>query len=172
MFQNDNYRGAFLGFDDEVRDLSQYNYNDTASSIRITSGRWLVCEHRDFRGACEIVRGDLRDLDSVFLNDRITSLRRARPGDRPRSRDNAYSNGDNNFPRSGNDGYSSGSNFGGNSGGFEGEDTVFFPLPTDRFGNPLDNGSGRATRFCRDLGLRGAAYKGDGRYLKDVLCEK
>ena len=82
LFQHDDFGGAFLGFDEEVRDLSQFNYNDTASSIRITSGRWLVCEDRDFRGACEIIRGDVRDLDNLYLNDRITSLRRARSGKR------------------------------------------------------------------------------------------
>ena len=172
LFQHDNFGGAFLGFDEEVRDLGQYNYNDTASSIRITSGRWLICEDRDFRGACEVVRGDVRDLSSVYLNDRITSLRQARSGDRSRPRANGYGYGDNDYPRGGNGGYGPGSNYGGTSGGFEGEDTVFFPRPTDRFGDPIRNGSGSATRFCRDIGLRGAAYKGDGRYLEDVLCEK
>ena len=163
LFQHDNFRGAFLGFDEEVRDLSQYNYNDTASSIRVTSGRWLVCEDRDFRGACEIVRGSVRDLSSIYLNDRITSLRRARSGDRPRPR-GGY--GDNDYPRPG-------SGYGyGQSGGYEGERTVFFPRPVDRYGNAIRNGDGRATRYCRDIGFSGAAYKGRGRYLIDVLCTK
>ena len=163
LFQHDNFRGAFLGFDQEVRDLSQYNYNDTASSIRITSGRWLVCEDRDFRGACEIIRGSVRDLDTVYLNDRITSFRRANRNDRPRPR-GGYDDSD--YPRpGGGGGYSQ-------SGGFEGEDTVFFPRPTDRYGDLIRNGDGRATRFCRDLGFGGAAYKGRGRFLKDVLCTK
>ncbi len=168
LFQHDNFRGAFLGFDDEVRDLSQYNYNDTASSIRVTSGRWLVCEDRDFRGACDIVRGNVRDLSSIYLNDRITSLRRARSGDRPRPR-GGY--GDNDYPRPrGGGGYGPGGNYG--DAGYEGEDTVFFPRPTDRYGELIRNGDGRATRFCRDIGFSGAAYKGRGRYLKDVLCTK
>lgn len=165
LFQHDNFRGAFLGFDEGVRDLSQYNYNDTASSIRVTSGRWLVCEDRDFRGACEIIRGSVRDLDSVYLNDRITSFRPAARDDRPRG------------GRSGNGGYGyGGGGYGGQSGqyggGFEGDETVFFPRPTDRYGDRIYNGEGRATRFCRDIGFRGAAYKGRGRFLKDVLCEK
>ena len=166
LFQHDNFRGAFLGFDDEVRDLSQYNYNDTASSIRVSSGRWLVCEDRDFRGACEIIRGSVRDLDSVYLNDRITSLRRATFNDRPRG-----GFGDNDYPRPRGDGYGPRGDH-GSRGGFEGEATVFFPRPTDRYGELIRNGEGRATSFCRDLGFRGAAYKGNGRFLKDVLCAK
>lgn len=169
LFQNDGFRGAFLGFDEAVRDLSQYNYNDTASSIRITSGRWLVCEDRDFRGACDIVRGNVRDLNTIYLNDRITSLRRARSGDRPRPR-GGY--GDTDYPRPGGGHDGDGNGPRGDYGGIDGQDTVFFPRPTDGYGERIRNGSGEATRYCRDLGFRGAAYKGNGRYLKDVLCEK
>ena len=173
LFQHDNFRGAFLGFDEEVRDLSQYNYNDTASSIRVTSGRWLVCSDRDFRGDCEIIRGSVRDLDEFFLNDKITSLRPARRGDRPSAGggygprgDNGYGN---DYPRPRGGGYGP---RGGYDGGYEGQDTVFFPRPLDRRGSEIRNGDGRATRFCRDNGFSGAAYKSRGRYLKDVLCTK
>ena len=171
LFQHDNFRGAFLGFDEAVRDLSQYNYNDTASSIRVSSGRWLVCTDRDFRGDCDIVRGSVRDLDELFLNDKITSLRRAGRNDTPRGvgyGNDGYGN-DYPRPRGGHGGYGPGNSYGE---ALEGQNTVFFPRPVDRYGDRITNGSGQATRFCRNNGYDGAAYKGRGRYLNDVLCEK
>ena len=173
LYSREGFRGEVIGLYGDERQLESQKFNDRASSIRINSGVWIVCSGRDLQGECEYIDRSVSRLESLGLNNRITSIGRAEGipredygdvprGDRPRG----------NRPRVGNDGYNSGSNFGGNAGGYEGEDTVFFPRPTDRFGNPLENGSRRATRFCRDLGLRGAAYKGDGRYLKDVLCEK
>lgn len=158
LFQHPDFRGDYLGFDQDVRGLSQYNFNDQISSIRVTEGSWLICEDGDFRGRCEIINGDIRSLSDLGMNDRISSFRRLRPGDR---HGDGYGRG-----RPGQNGGVKGDQ------GFDGEHTVFFPNPTDRYGNRIRNGSGQATRFCQSLGLDGAVYKGRGSYLVDVLCQK
>lgn len=176
LFQHNDFRGPFLSFDEEVPSLGQYNFRDQVSSIRVSEGRWLICEDANFRGQCEIIRGDVRSLSDIGMNDRISSLRRARPGDRPRGGygprpggNDGYGNG---HPRPRGSGHGHGGGSFGNDRGFEGQDTVFFPRPTNRYGDPIRNGSGQATRFCRDMGFRSAEYKGRGSYLVDVLCEK
>jgi len=169
LFRDGDFRGERRAFDDGIRNLSQAGFNDRASSIEVTRGRWLICEHSDFRGRCEIINGSVRNLRDFGLNNNISSLRPARPGDRSTGYDqprHAGYGGDR--PRGG---YGHQGGF-GNDRGFEGQDTVFFPRPMDRYGERVRNGSGSATRFCRDMGFRGAEYKGNGRYLKDVLCEK
>lgn len=170
LFRDGNFRGDYRSFNSEIRSLGSVGFNDRASSIEVTSGRWYVCEHSDFRGRCEVIDRSFRSLSEIGLNDRISSLRPARRGDRS----NGYGYGNNGYGHGGQrprGGYGHGGGY-GNDRGYDGQDTVFFPRPTDRYGQRIQNGSGQATRFCRDMGFRGAEYKGNGRYLKDVLCEK
>lgn len=174
LFNRSDYRGEFLGFDEAVQNLASYNFNDTAGSIMINRGTWLVCEDANYRGRCEVVDASLRNLDQSGLDNRISSLR---PYD-PR-RDDRYR-------RAGgyDDGYGSTGGYGddddydhpnrrgpgGNSErGIRGEQSVFFPVPR-HYGERIRNGDGAATRFCRDKGYETAVYKGRGRVLSDVLC--
>ncbi len=161
LFADGDFYGPFLGFDDDVPDLSRYNFNDTASSILINSGRWLVCADRDYRGTCEVLDASTRDLNTIALNDRITSLRRydGRGGGRDDRDDRDYPRDD--------DRYGGGYN---DRDGVRGEETVFFARPLDNRGQRIRNADGQATRFCRDKGFSEAVYKGNGRYLGDVLC--
>jgi len=76
LFRDPEQRGAAVGFDRAIRDLKDARFNDTASSIRVNSGQWLVCEHPDYRGNCEVVDGTVWNLRNLGLNDRISSLRR------------------------------------------------------------------------------------------------
>ena len=57
----------------------------------------------------------------------------------------------------------------GGAGGFEGEQSVFFPAPTYR-GARISNREGAATRFCQENGFDEAVYKAPGPVLSDVLC--
>lgn len=158
LFANSNFRGPFLGFDEGEASLSQYRFNDTASSILITRGTWLVCENNDYRGDCEFIDASVSDLGSVYLNDSISSFRRydvrregpwRRPVPLP---DPSYPPGN-----------------GGGAGGVRGEQTMFFPSPSYR-GARISNRDGAATRFCQDQGFGEAVYKAPGSVLSDVLC--
>lgn len=152
FFADGNYRGAFIGFDQGEANLSNFRFNDTASSVMITRGTWLVCEHADYRGQCELLDASTGDLGVIGLNDKITSFRRynvrtegprRRPVPSVPVRDTR--------------------------GGFEGEQSVFFPAPTE-YGRRISDGAGAATRFCQSMGFREAAYKAPGPVLSDVIC--
>lgn len=151
FFANGNYRGAFLGFDEGEASFAPFRFNDTASSVMINRGAWLVCEHADYRGRCELLDASVSDLSAIGMNDTITSFRRydvRREGPwRPP------------VPTPGH----------GGAGGFEGEQSVFFPAPTVR-GARISNRDGAATRFCQDNGFDEAVYKAPGPVLSDVLC--
>ncbi|WP_291047813.1 beta/gamma crystallin-related protein [Hyphomonas sp.] len=154
LFADGNYGGAFVGFDEGVADLSQYRFNDAASSIMINRGTWLVCEHADYRGQCELLEASTGNLASLGLNDKITSFRRydvRREG--PWRRPIPPVTGPVQDTR----------------GGFRGEQTVFFPTPTTN-GRRINDGSGAATRFCQSMGFYEAVYKAPGPVLSDVVC--
>jgi hypothetical protein len=72
----DSYdRGASLGLNRGIRDLSRYRFNDNVSSIQIRSGKWEVCEHANFQGRCQIVDASVDRLNGLRLNDNISSIR-------------------------------------------------------------------------------------------------
>ncbi len=170
LFADGNFYGAFLGFDEDVPNLGRFNYNDTASSLLVNRGTWLVCTDTDYRGTCEVVDAALTDLNALGINDRISSLRRY-DGTRRNDRDNddRYGSGSGNGSGRGN-GYGYGRDDDDDVDGVRGEETVFFARPVDPDGRRIRNADGAATRFCRDRGFSEAVYKGTGRSLSDVLC--
>jgi len=157
FFANSDFGGPFLGFDEGEASLDQFRFNDTASSVLVNRGDWLVCQNTDYRGTCELLEGSISDLGALGLNDTVSSfrrydVRREGPWRRPVV-DPIYPPP----PVS------------GGAEGIEGEQTVFFPAPAYR-GARISNRDGAATRFCQDQGLSEAVYKGSGPVLSDVLC--
>lgn len=72
----DSYeRGASLGLNKGVSDLSRYRFNDNISSLQIRSGKWEVCEHANYKGRCQIVDASTDRLNGIRLNDNISSIR-------------------------------------------------------------------------------------------------
>lgn len=150
-------------------------FNDMAMSGRF-EGRWRICEHSDFGGRCAEVQGDVSDLQSVGLGQRVSSLQSL-----------AYDDDDRDDDRYG-DGYGYGRGDRGplDDGPVEGARNVFFPYPSYR-GRDVEATAGAADRFCRTNRLGTAAYfetapRSDGpsygRYptggpvLRDVLCRR
>jgi hypothetical protein len=86
LYVHSNGRGASLGINRGVRDLSRYRFNDNVSSLNIRSGKWEVCEHANFRGRCEIIDASTGKLNGLRLNDNISSIRPL-DGDRDRGGD-------------------------------------------------------------------------------------
>ncbi|MEZ6013330.1 MAG: beta/gamma crystallin-related protein [Hyphomonas sp.] len=75
LYVDANERGPSFGINREIRDLSQYRFNDNVSSIQIRSGKWEVCEHANFTGRCQIVDASVDKLNGLRLNDNISSIR-------------------------------------------------------------------------------------------------
>jgi len=155
FFSEGNLRGQFAGFDQGEASLDIARFNDKASSIMINRGTWLVCEHADYRGQCELLDASVSDLRPLGLNNKISSFRRydvRREGPWRRPVVPAPVTPPRNI-----------------HGGFQGEQTVFFPTPVE-YGRRISNGEGAATRFCRSMNFREAVYKAPGPVLSDVVC--
>ncbi|WP_333586347.1 beta/gamma crystallin-related protein [Phenylobacterium sp.] len=153
------------------------DFNDKAMSGRF-QGRWRICEDSDYRGRCQDVNGDVPNMNTLGMGERITSLQ-------------AYAGGGGFGPPPSGGGWRPGG--GGWSGPnqyrpTEGVRSVFFPYPTYD-GYDIAAGSDSANAFCRSQGLGSAAYHdssqraqqavdGAGRYtgptnvLRDVVCRR
>lgn len=68
-------RGASLGINRGVKDLSRFRFNDNVSSLNIKSGQWEVCEHANYQGRCEIIDASTGKLNDIRMNDNISSIR-------------------------------------------------------------------------------------------------
>jgi hypothetical protein len=158
LFADADFRGQSQGIANSVSNLRDLGFNDVASSLRVGSGSWLVCEDADFGGRCAVVDRDVVSLRDLRLDDRISSVR-------PWTRDDERTYG------------RDGSGWGkeptsGIRGGVDGRTTVFFVQPRDRYGD-IRAERGAANRFCRDQGLDSAVFFEIERgYLVDVLCAK
>jgi hypothetical protein len=164
LFDQPNFQGNSVTITQPVADLGKWRFNDRAQSARF-EGRWLICEHGDYRGRCQEVREDVPNLHTYGLMAQISSLQ---PVGRP--------------PGAGP----------GRPGrverGIEGARTVFFPRPTVD-GVDVAAGDRGADVFCRNQGLGRAAwfdsseraaqaigpegqYVGRSTVLRDLLCRK
>lgn len=166
LFKDPNFRGGAIDIDYGVRNLRELRFNDTASSISIRSGTWLLCEDPDFRGRCEVVDGGVQHLSVLGLNDRVTSLKRYNGelagGPRARRNDVGYE------PRQSR-GYR---NDRGTDYGY-GPQTVQFDRPRDVYGNRIPARQRAARRFCRDQGFSEVVeIESSGGYLGCVVCSR
>ena len=168
LYDQPNFQGNAVTITRSAPDLGKWRFNDRAQSARF-QGRWLICEHDDFRGRCQEVRGDVPNLHSYGLMAQVSSMepagsrRGGGPGPAP------------GFP-------------GGGARGVDGHRTVFFARPTVR-GVDVAAGERGANAFCRSQGLGGAVWFdssaranqavgpngeliGRSDVLRDLLCRK
>jgi hypothetical protein len=78
VFENVNFSGGNMSFNDDVPDLTALGINDQISSLSVDGGVWAVCEDIRYRGRCITVDRDMSDLGRLGFNDRISSIRRLR----------------------------------------------------------------------------------------------
>ncbi|WP_430402934.1 beta/gamma crystallin-related protein [Hyphomonas sp.] len=76
LFSGEDLRGEAFEPDGDMANLSDYRFNDKASSILVTRGTWLACEHANYRGRCEVISRGSGDLRPIGLNNNISSIRR------------------------------------------------------------------------------------------------
>ncbi|MBL8553848.1 MAG: beta/gamma crystallin family protein [Phenylobacterium sp.] len=172
LYELPNYQGRSVTITQSTPDLGKWRFNDRAQSARF-EGRWLVCEHDDFKGRCQEVRGDVPNLHTYGLMAQVSSLEPA-GGGRPGGPGPGPGPGPG-FP-------------GGGARGIDGATSVFFPRPTVR-GFDVAAGDRGANAFCRSQGLGRAVFfdssaraeraigpdgepVGRSDVLRDLLCRK
>lgn len=179
LYEFPNFQGRQYTVTSETTNLPR-QFNDQARSARF-DGRWTVCENADFGGRCAELSGDVPELNSIGLAERVSSLR---PGGRDGwGREDWDRNDDRGRPGGG---WSGGGR--ADARGVEGARTVFYPYPTIR-GADIAAGSTSANEFCRRNGHGGAAHYdsserssravdwngrliGSSPVLRDLLCRK
>ncbi|MDZ4374822.1 MAG: beta/gamma crystallin-related protein [Phenylobacterium sp.] len=178
LYDQPNFQGNSVTITQSVSDLGKWRFNDRARSARF-QGEWRICEHGQFKGRCQVVRGEVAHLNAYGLSEQISSLE---PSGRPGG----------GYPGSGypGGGYPGGPGQGGRptSRGVEGERTVFFARPT-LGGVDVAAGQRGADTFCQRAGLdrsvwfdssarANQAIGPDGEYvgrssvIRDLLCRK
>lgn len=167
LYELPNFQGRSITITQSAPELGDWRFNDRARSARF-DGVWRICEHDDFKGRCQEVRGDVPHLNAFGMSEQISSLEPV-GGRRP--------DGPGGFPGGGRD-----------VRGFDGARTVFFPRPTVG-GVDVAAGDRGANVFCRRQGLGPAVWYDssetarqavgpDGRFvgrstvLRDLLCRK
>jgi hypothetical protein len=73
LYDQPNFGGQSVVAQSSIGSLVPMRFNDRASSVRVVSGTWQLCEHENFRGQCITVDND--DINLGGFSDQITSLR-------------------------------------------------------------------------------------------------
>jgi len=76
FYDGRDFSGRRTRVSSDIERMSFVGFNDDASSVRIRSGTWELCEDRGFYGYCIVVSDDVRDLGRYNMNNRISSVRR------------------------------------------------------------------------------------------------
>jgi len=182
LYSLPNFQGEAVTITGSTPDLGRWRFNDRAQSARF-EGRWIICEHDDFKGRCQEVSGQVDNLHTYRLLAQVSSLE-------PTGRGQGGGYG------GGGGGYGGGQ--GGPGGGYgrpdrdargvEGTATVFFARPTIN-GTDVAAGDRAANGYCRRQGLgeavffdsstrAGQAVTPDGQFIgrstviRDLLCRK
>ncbi len=76
VYEGEGYRGRAFTASTALVDFRQMGFNDRASSMVVTRGRWEVCEDIGYAGRCAVLRrGSYDSLRGMGLNDRVSSMR-------------------------------------------------------------------------------------------------
>ena len=77
LYDGVNFNGQRIDVAGDVDNLERAGFNDRADSVIIAPGeRWVLCQHEDYGGRCEVFEGEVRDLSRYGLRNEITSLYR------------------------------------------------------------------------------------------------
>ena len=75
LYDFPNFQGSGVDARGEIPDLNRNNFNDKTTSLRIVSGRWEVCSGTGYTGVCKVVESDVWDMETLDLNNQLSSLR-------------------------------------------------------------------------------------------------
>jgi uncharacterized protein YcfJ len=76
FYENEGFQGRTFTADAAVEDFRRFGFNDRASSVVVSGGRWEACQDTRFGGPCVVLRpGQYPSLSAMGMNDRISSVR-------------------------------------------------------------------------------------------------
>lgn len=74
LFTRANFGGPALRVHESEPDLDKLGFNDRTSSVVVQSGRWQVCEHKQYQGKCKVLEkgeyAQLKDFDNLMSSVR------------------------------------------------------------------------------------------------------
>ena len=86
FYQGEGFRGRTFTANNQVNNFKSVGFNDLASSVIVSNGRWEVCDDANFGGGCVVLRrGSYDSLNGLGMTNRISSVRRV-------NRQNNYAN--------------------------------------------------------------------------------
>jgi uncharacterized protein YcfJ len=78
FYEGESFHGRAFTTAQPVRDFARIGFNDRASSVVVSSGRWEVCENARFDGRCVLLRpGNYGSLRALGMENSISSVRPA-----------------------------------------------------------------------------------------------
>ena len=78
FYDQEGFRGRTFTADRQVNNLARFGFNDAASSVVVTRGRWEVCTDEQFGGECRLLQpGSYDSLRGMGLDRRVSSVRPA-----------------------------------------------------------------------------------------------
>jgi outer membrane lipoprotein SlyB len=76
FYETENFGGRAFTTTQQTTNFRRVGFNDSASSVFVTGGRWEVCDDVRFAGRCVVLRpGRYPSLQAMGLNDRVSSVR-------------------------------------------------------------------------------------------------
>ena len=75
LFSERGFRGQAYDVRRDEPNLIDRGFNDRARSLRVSGGRWRVCVHVGYVN-CQVIFGDIDDLDAIRLSGSISSVSR------------------------------------------------------------------------------------------------
>ena len=76
FYESEEFGGRSFTTDRQIGNLERLGFNDRASSVIVTGGRWELCEDERFSGRCIVLRpGRYESLAELGLNNRVSSVR-------------------------------------------------------------------------------------------------
>jgi uncharacterized protein YcfJ len=86
FYEGEGFHGRAFTTSQQVRDFARIGFNDRASSVIVTKGRWEACEDARYDGRCVLLRpGSYDSLRALGMENSISSVR---PADGRRYYDN------------------------------------------------------------------------------------
>ena len=74
VFEQPNFKGRAMTFQQSVPSLAKLQFNDVISSVQIKGRDWVLCEHRNFMGKCVRVHMKEKNLSRLKILGQVSSL--------------------------------------------------------------------------------------------------
>jgi len=75
LWDKADHKGPSRTIKNAMPNLDAKRFNNRAGSLKIKSGRWEVCTGTHYTGTCRVLSRHVRDLNTLGLNNQISSVR-------------------------------------------------------------------------------------------------